>query len=585
VKGSGQCDDIEPAAEIASSVAVANLPWAFSQSHPLTTKDVIDEAKKRSFELDLSALRELYRHQLIVPCVYVGPHQVADLPDSIADEPPSHGTTLTELRIGRSRGRLIDLAAHPFKPRLRFEKPGAGRWWWNGLIYSRYQLLALHEARSVLNKRKLFRRSGRRITKLPVPDAFTLQRAARLRRIAIAATALEARYLPKLDPEWLRLVNSDAEDWQEYRARFDPVDMSRRLNYSPAQARADAEWLLDRAGDLDQYGPSWSQLVRRSPPKAWTEFKDGALIALDHRLAAELLLLFYEDMAERGEAEPLPTERGMYTHPLHERLSYRHETLDENLMTLGISPHPRVVLAAEGDTEEVHLPLVWQALGYPDAPELMRPLKLGTVDRNLQKVAALAAAPLVRQTPGMDTWDYIKPPTCLLVAVDPEGRQFGTPEKVARTRAKIIDEINAVLRVQGVTSANPSEIDQLVRIHTWSARCYEFAHFTDQELADGIRAVHDTINGLTPEALVTATAATRQRGKDIKELWSRWDYKPSKVALARALWPVLEQKIKRRMSDPDAPTPEIAAVVNEAYLTAQQWRHLSFVLSSAPDES
>ncbi len=124
-----------------------------------------------------------------------------------------------------------------------------------------------------------------------------------------------------------------------------------------------------------------------------------------------------------------------------------------------------------------------------------------------------------------------------------------------------------------------------MRIHTWSARCYEFAHFTDQELADGIRAVHDTINGLTPEALVGAIAATRQRGKDIKEVWSRWDYKPSKVALARALWPVLEQKIKRRMSDPDAPTPEIAAVVNEAYLTAQQWRHLSFVLSSAPDDS
>jgi hypothetical protein len=164
VEGSGQSGDVEPAAEIASSVAVANLPWAFSQSHPLTTKDFIDEAKKRGFELDLSALRELYRHQLIVPFVYVGPHQVAELPDSIADEPPSHGTTLTELRIGRSRGRLIDLAAHPFKPRLRFEKPGAGRWWWNGLIYSRYQPLALQEARSVLNKRKPFRRSGRRIT-------------------------------------------------------------------------------------------------------------------------------------------------------------------------------------------------------------------------------------------------------------------------------------------------------------------------------------------------------------------------------------------------------------------------------------
>ena len=85
----------------------------------------------------------------------------------------------------------------------------------------------------------------------------------------------------------------------------------------------------------------------------------------------------------------------MASHPLHERLSYRNDTLDQNLMELGISPHPRVVLTVEGDTEQVHAPLVWQALGYPDAPELMRLLNVGGADRQLEKVAALAAAPLV----------------------------------------------------------------------------------------------------------------------------------------------------------------------------------------------
>ena len=85
----------------------------------------------------------------------------------------------------------------------------------------------------------------------------------------------------------------------------------------------------------------------------------------------------------------------MAWHPLHERLSFRYHTLDEDLTSLGISPHPRVVLAVEGETEEVHAPRVWELLGYPDAPELMRLLKLGGVDRDLEKVAALAAAPLV----------------------------------------------------------------------------------------------------------------------------------------------------------------------------------------------
>jgi hypothetical protein len=51
------------------------------------------------------------------------------------------------------------------------------------------------------------------------------------------------------------------------------------------------------------------------------------------------------------------------------------------------------VLATEGETEEAHIPLVWKVLDYPDAPELMRPLKLGGVDRDLEKVAAWQQRP------------------------------------------------------------------------------------------------------------------------------------------------------------------------------------------------
>jgi hypothetical protein len=203
---------------IMSSVAVANLPWAFTQNHPLTTREFIEEAKKRGFDLDLSVLRELYRHQLLVPFVYVTTRQVGDIPEPPVYEPMSHGTTLFELRHARDRDRLADLAAQPFKPRLRFERKAPDRRdWWNGLIYSRYQLLGLHEARHVLSKRSLRRRHERWISKLPAPHGSVVQSAARLRRIALAATALEARYLPKFDPERLRLVNTDEDKWQAYR--------------------------------------------------------------------------------------------------------------------------------------------------------------------------------------------------------------------------------------------------------------------------------------------------------------------------------------------------------------------------------
>ena len=152
--------------------------------------------------------------------------------------------------------------------------------------------------------------------------------------------------------------------------------------------------------------------MRRAPAKSRKYLKDAALIAMDGRIAAEILLRFYEDLALRGRAEPLPDLSGaMGWHPLHERLSNRKDTLDEAVTDLGISPHPRVVLALEGETEVYHAPLVWRTLGYSSAPELIRVLKLGGVGQNLQKVSALNVAPLIGKqvpAPGATAWTLIR---------------------------------------------------------------------------------------------------------------------------------------------------------------------------------
>lgn len=561
------------------------MPWAFTQNQPLDTAHFIGEAKRRSVDLDLSTMRELYRHQLLIPFVSITHRPVIAPSEPAESEPLRTGTRLEQLRWARNTGRLRDLAGLPFMPRLPFERPKErSRWWWNCLLYSWYQLLVLPEIDGLLAHRRYRRRDSHRIAWLPQPGPLLLDRTQKLRGMAIALTALEPRFLPKLDREWVRVSNAEPDEWQQYRDSFDPVAMSARLDYPSAQARQDAEWLLLRAHKLDPVGDSWSRLTRRAPSTAWKELKDDALLAMDYRQAAEILLLFYEDLADHGQAEALPEVPRMSWHPLRERLSYREHTLDEDLMHLGISPHPRVVLAVEGDTEEIHVPLVWKALGYPEAPELVRTLKLGGVSKDLEKVAALAAAPVVgEKAPGQRTaWLLIKPPTRLLVAVDPEGKQFGTPAKVAKTRNKIIEEIKAVLKAQGVTAANPVELDELIQIRTWPESCYEFAHFTDEELADGIMAVHTTINGLSREQLVQAIATERARRKDIKEVWSQWEHQPGKPELAEALWPTLEAKIQLRKIDAGAPVPPIAEVIWDAYLTAQGWRYSSYLLSEEP---
>jgi hypothetical protein len=574
-----------------SSVDVASMPRAFTQHQPVDTSHLIDEAKRRGLDLDLPTLRELYRHKLLVPFVYVNDRRVGPVPAPVTEEPWPGGTRLQQLRHARDRGRLSDLGAVPFRRRLQFALPRGRnpRRWWNGFLYSWYQLLICPEIDGLLCYRTSRRTAGGTVhTRLPEPHPLLVGRAGKLHRMAIVLTAIEARYFPKLDPEWVRLNNAEVDQWQRYRDGFDPMAISAQLGCSAADARRDAEWLLMRAHRLDPVGDSWSQLMRRAPSTAWKDLKDAALSALDYRIAAEILLLLYEDLADRGQAEPLPriADLSMGWHPLRERLSSREHTLDEDLMQLGISPHPRVVLAVEGETEQVHVPLVWKDLGYPDAPELMRLLMLGGVDRDLEKVAALAAAPLVGQkapTP-KGGWLLIKPPSRLFIAVDPEGRYFA-PGRVNRTRTAILNEIKAVLKAQGVTNANPAELDELVEIRTWPERCYEYAHFTDEELADGIVQVHTTVNGLPRDQLIAAIATERARGKDIKEVWSQWVHKPGKPELAEALWPTLKAKIDRCRADADAPVPPIVEVVQDAYHLAQRWRYLSFVLGEQPENA
>jgi hypothetical protein len=202
---------------------------------------------------------------------------------------------------------------------------------------------------------------------MPKPGQVLLDRMERFGKLAIVLTAVEPRYLPNLDPEFIQLSNvPDISDWAEYRASFEPVRTQAWLSCPAEQIRKDAEFLLlMRAHRRDPVGNDWSQLMRRAPAKSRKHLKDAALVAMDDRIAAEILLRFYEDLALRGHAEPLPDLSGaMGWHPLHERLSYRKHTLDESLTDLGVSPHARVVLRLEGETEVYHDPLIWRMLGY-----------------------------------------------------------------------------------------------------------------------------------------------------------------------------------------------------------------------------
>ena len=209
----------------ANAIEVASMPWAFTQHQPLDTSTFIREAEKRGVNLDIATLRELYRRRMLIPFVMIIHRPVGPPAPPTEPEPVFGGTRLMDLRWARDSGRLRDLSATPFMGSIAFERgTQKSRGWWNGLIYSWHQLLVLPQLEQVLAERTYQKRGQRLIARLPIPDLILLDRAEKLRKLAMALTALEPRYLPNLDPEWIQLSNvPDPSDWQAYRSDFDPV--------------------------------------------------------------------------------------------------------------------------------------------------------------------------------------------------------------------------------------------------------------------------------------------------------------------------------------------------------------------------
>ena len=204
---------------------------------------------------------------------------------------------------------------------------------------------------------------------------------------------------------------------------------------------------------------------------------------------------------------------------------------------------------------------------------------------SLPLVAALAIAPLLGER-RHDGYDMVRPPTRLLLVVDPDAH-WSTDAKVETQRRKIMTEIQKVVAVQG-DPLSVDDLDSLVVVRRWPASCFEFAHFSDEEIATAITTIHPTCGGLSLPDLIARVAETRMQGADVKRVWdNKWQPKPTKLDLANTLWPTLRQKIDDAASSDAAPMPPVADVVREAYALAQKATYGTYVIrvadTTAPD--
>jgi hypothetical protein len=178
-------------------------------------------------------------------------------------------------------------------------------------------------------RRLLARLAGRRRPRqvlfdldLTFPEAqFDLSRLPS-RELVIALSALEALYLPPIVHRVHAPLPLDLKAWPDYANDFEPKAMLSWLGWRPEQLKA-AYQLLSHAHSIDPQ-QRWHHLARLADPERWGESRVLALAANDQRVAAELLLLFYEDLVELGAAPPLeqlPPRHQRVWHQLDERLA------------------------------------------------------------------------------------------------------------------------------------------------------------------------------------------------------------------------------------------------------------------------
>lgn len=547
-----------------TSVDLIEDGWALTQSGALTTSRLIKLAEARGFRIKLNDLESLCRQALLVPLLAVHDEpQGAAVAISPGPDRFSHGRD--GIDHAAREGRLTDPGVAGLPDGWRFDERGLTdqHAWWNGLVYCRWQVLQL------ANLTSSFTMAGHpnlRDGQWSVLPDWELPEADKYRVLTLMLSAIEARYLPVVDEGWVRLRGADHESWQAYRERFDPTATAGRLGVTGAEVVGHAEHLLSRAKWLDPLGP-WNRVVRHAKPMHQEKLKGLALLSLDFRVGAEMLLLFAADLGE-----PMPMGDRTFWAPTDDRLSRHGELLDLALQNVGVSPHTRVALIVEGETEVLMARKILEHFGYGSNPDGLQiiPMRGVTDQERITKLAAHLATPIITNA-YPDRYNTLRPLCRVIVATDPD-RPMDDPKAF---RAKLVAEIRKGISDQGIDDVGQESIDWLVVVHTWNEP-FEFEHFTDQEIADAMLRLdsHPLPSGSTPDSARDFVAAARIERRSLKKRAPRL----SKPDLAQELWPLLRDKIEKAIRD-DTEVPPLAGVVYEAHRMTMEAMDRHWVLS------
>lgn len=567
-----------------TSVDLLDLPFSFQQLPALTEGQFITAAKERGLQLTPQLLEGFHRIGILPPLLRLRRRgqtiaAAARRGDgSFWEERTWHPTGHDGLLLARESNLLRDPVTERFIRRASQQREVAGvRYSLSAYLYSEHQLMMLPLLRDALPYLRYDERGE--VNGTAVHRVFLANwraTAAALREVVIALSVLEPLYYPAV----IGLFNGwdeDLEAVERWRKRSPVSGTLTWLGVDADWLKSRATGLLEQADRIDPLGP-WLLVVREADRSRWKELRGEARSAIDLRVGAEVLLAYYERLARGRLAPKLVKPAGRGRDPLGNRLRSRRD-LDGVLTEFSLSPHPHLLLVLEGETELFIFPRVRAHFGIRADRSFIAVENAQGVDRDLSALVAYAVAPVVEEEGEGRYLGLVRPPTRLLATMDAEGK-FATPADREQRRQKWIKRIAETLPVQYRTASVLDSLDKLVEVSTWNARgeSFEFANFTDREIANAIHALDSRSRRPELPRLVRLVKEARAEQRNLESLGAF-----SKVTLAESLWPVLERKIEQRTKRGTVDRLPIVALLDRATDLAREFPRRNVVIPLRPD--
>jgi hypothetical protein len=518
-------ESLFPTLPVRDTLDLLAMPWAFSQTSLLTAAEFEREAKRRGVTLWNGQLEQLHRRKLLVPFFRVADRPVAQPIEFVR----GHAAALSSTMLyAASTGRLVDPLHRPFR---RWPRDGRHRF-----LYSEFQLLVARELGALAS---VYR--GRRVDDdiawdLPAPEVRLVDAMGRARDLAVILELLAPRYRPRI----MSVIRAPNDALNEFIREIDPLARWSPIISDPDLLQRQGEMLIFEANSFDPLG-KWMRVARIGRSRRWDELRFDGLLAQEFRIAAEHFLLLREDLVEVGAASALPPVSKTYHEARHDRLVVDARERAETVLDFNLGDNPAAVLALEGTSEMEIAPLLLSAMGFDERLGLVQLVNLKSVDGDVRLLARAVAVPQI-DPDGYRGARVLRRLTGLVVAVDQE-KQYVSDKACERVRQSIVDEIFTSLPKSVRTPTMRSQLEHLVIVRAWGPeRTFEFAHFSDAELARAIRRLAG--KAAPPYAdLVKIVARHRAGDRDVEKIWKNWAVKPGKPQLAQALWPVLHKRV------------------------------------------